>query len=88
MSARAPRPNDARRRRTGDTSPTPRPGTASGRSCYAGTVSPPRSLDELLGRPLPDLTLSDARGAAWRLRQFVPHRPLVLFFYVMNGTPG
>jgi peroxiredoxin len=45
-------------------------------------------LNDLLGHPLPDLTLIDARGADFRLRQFVPHRPLVLFFYVMNGTPG
>ena len=46
------------------------------------------TLDDLLGRPLPDLTLLDPLGASYRLRQFVPHRPLVLFFYVMNGTPG
>ena len=45
-------------------------------------------LEELLGRPLPDLTLIDPLGASYRLRQFVPQRPLVLFFYVMNGTPG
>jgi len=51
-------------------------------------VTAPRGLDELLGRPMPDLTLADARGEPWRLRQFVPRRPLVLFFYIMNGTPG
>jgi peroxiredoxin len=51
-------------------------------------VTPPRDLDELLGRPLPDLALPDALGGSYRLRQFVPNRPLVLFFYVMNGTPG
>lgn len=45
-------------------------------------------LAELLGHPLPDLTLLDPLGASYRLRQFVPHRPLVLFFYIMNGTPG
>lgn len=42
----------------------------------------------LLGRPLPDLTLPDTRGADYGLRQFVGSRPLVLFFYVLNGTPG
>lgn len=44
--------------------------------------------EPLLGRPIPDLTLPDTRGAAFRLRGFVPHRPLVLFFYILNGTPG
>ena len=44
--------------------------------------------EDLLGRPMPDLTLPDSRGADFRLRGFIPHRPLVLFFYVPNGTPG
>jgi len=51
-------------------------------------MTAPRALDELLGRPMPDLTLPDPRGAPYRLRQFIPHRAVVLFFYVMNGTPG
>ena len=51
-------------------------------------MTPPRSLDELLGRPIPDLTLPDTHGADYRLRQSIPRRPLVLFFYIMNGTPG
>jgi peroxiredoxin len=51
-------------------------------------VSPADPRDDLLGRPLPDLTLPDARGGGYRLRQFVPRRPLVLFFYVLNGSPG
>ena len=50
------------------------------------TAPPPP--DGLLGRPLPDLTLPDSSGAGFRLRGFVPERPLVLFFYVLNGTPG
>ncbi len=50
------------------------------------TTSPPP--DGLLGQPLPDLALKDIHGADYRLRRFVPHRPLVLFFYVLNGTPG
>jgi len=59
-----------------------------GRFATLPRVSAPRTLDELLGRPMPDLALLDTRGASFRLRQFIPHRPLVLFFYVMNGTPG
>jgi peroxiredoxin len=51
-------------------------------------MTAPLALDELLGRPMPDLTLPDVHGRDFRLRQFVPHRPLVLFFYVLNGTPG
>ena len=50
------------------------------------TAPPP--TDGLLNQPLPDLTLPDPRGVDYRLRQFVPHKPLVLFFYVLNGTPG
>jgi hypothetical protein len=51
-------------------------------------VTAPPLPDGLLGRPLPDLTLPDAHGADYRLRQFIPNKPLVLFFYVLNGTPG
>ena len=52
------------------------------------SVTGPSESGDLIGRPLPDLTLPDSRGAPYRLRQFVGHRPLVLFFYVLNGTPG
>ena len=51
-------------------------------------MSPADPRDELLGRALPDLTLPDSRGGDYRLRQFSPRRPLVLFFYVLNGSPG
>lgn len=51
-------------------------------------MNPAPTPDGLLGRPLPDLTLADARGGDYRLRGFVPHRQLVLFFYVLNGSPG
>jgi hypothetical protein len=57
-------------------------------SASLAAMTAPRALDDLLGRPMPDLTLPDPRGEDFRLRQFVPHRSLVLFFYVMNGTPG
>ena len=49
-------------------------------------TSEPR--DSLLSQPLPDLGLPDASGREFRLRQFVGHRPLVLFFYILNGSPG
>jgi len=51
-------------------------------------VTPSPEPHDLLGRPLADLTLPDTYGADYRLRQFVGSRPLVLFFYVLNGTPG
>jgi peroxiredoxin len=51
-------------------------------------VPPAAGSEDLLDRPLPDLTLPDASGTSYRLRQFVGRRPLVLFFYVLNGSPG
>lgn len=51
-------------------------------------MATPDTLDDLLGRPMPDLTLLDPQGHPYRLRQFVSLRPLALFFYILNGTPG
>jgi thioredoxin-dependent peroxiredoxin len=51
-------------------------------------VRPASTSDDLLDRPLPDLTLPDSLGGDYRLRQFVGRSPLVLFFYVLNGSPG
>ena len=48
---------------------------------------PSRPAD-LIGQPLPDLALADPAGAPYALRQFVGRGPLVLFFYIHNGTPG
>ena len=45
-------------------------------------------MKSLLGLPLPDLTLPDSRGGSYPLRQFVGQRPLVIFFYLLNGSPG
>jgi hypothetical protein len=50
-------------------------------------VPPPDAQDGLLDRPLPDLTLPGSSGD-YRLRQFVGRQPLVLFFYILNGSPG
>lgn len=51
-------------------------------------MRPDDSPDGLLGRPLPDLTLLDPSGGNYPLRQFVGRQPLVLFFYILNGSPG
>lgn len=45
-------------------------------------------LSRLLDRPLPDLTFPSSQGGVFGFRQFVGVRPLVLFFYIRNSTPG
>jgi peroxiredoxin len=45
-------------------------------------------LQALIDRPIPDLELPASDGTHFRFRQFVGERPLVLFFYLLNGTPG
>ena len=45
-------------------------------------------LQHLLDRPLPDLEFPSSVGGSFRLRQFVGERPLALFFYIRNSTPG
>ena len=45
-------------------------------------------LDALIERPLPDLELPSSAGGPFRFRGYVGERPLVLFFYILNGTPG
>ena len=62
--------------------------TRTAESATLPPVTPSHEPGDLLGQPLPDLTLPDTHGADYRLRQFVGSRPLVLFFYVLNGTPG
>jgi peroxiredoxin len=48
---------------------------------------PPLRLEDLVDQPVPDLALPDSAGGMLRLREGVGHRALVLFFYLMNGTP-
>jgi len=48
----------------------------------------PARIDDLLDRPIPDLSLPSASGEAFRLRQLVGVQPLALFFYIRNATPG
>jgi peroxiredoxin len=43
---------------------------------------------DLVGTPLPDLALESSRGGTFALRERVGHGPLVLFFYIKNGTSG
>lgn len=45
-------------------------------------------LQHLLDRPLPDLAFPSSVGGTFRFRQHVGDRPLALFFYILNGTPG
>jgi peroxiredoxin len=45
-------------------------------------------LAELIGQPLPDITLPAADGTPFAIRGRVGHGPLVLFMYIRNGTPG
>jgi len=45
-------------------------------------------LQALIDRAIPDLALPASDGTEFRFRQFVGRQPLVLFFYLFNGTPG
>ncbi len=45
-------------------------------------------LVELVGQPLPDLTLPAPDGTPFRIRDRVGLGPLVLFMIVRHGTPG
>ena len=51
-------------------------------------MSHPVAPAELLGQPLPDLSLTGPGGAPFALRSFVGRCPFVLFVYIRNGTPG
>jgi len=48
---------------------------------------PDRRLAALVDQPLPDLTLLDADGQPFALRQ-AAGRPLTLFFFTHLRTPG
>ena len=48
----------------------------------------PQRPDEMLDRAVPDLTLESSTGAPFPLRSRVGVGPLVLFFFIRNGTPG
>jgi len=48
---------------------------------------PPLRLEDLIDHPVPDLALPDSASGTLRLRAGVGRHALVLFFYLMNGTP-
>ena len=45
-------------------------------------------VEDLVGQPIPDLSLVSSEGGEFRLRREIGGGPLVLFFYIRNGTPG
>jgi peroxiredoxin len=45
-------------------------------------------LQSLIDQPIPSLVLPASDGSQFDFRRFVGQRPLVLFFYLLNGTPG
>lgn len=47
-----------------------------------------RTPGSLVGRPVPDLRLPSTAGGTFALRSRVGRGPLVLFFFIHNGTPG
>jgi peroxiredoxin len=51
-------------------------------------MEPPPRVEDWVDRPIPDLELPSAPDGTFRLRGFVGVSPLVLFFYLRDGTPG
>jgi len=51
-------------------------------------VPPTSPLEDLIGRPLPALSLPDPEGRPFAIQAHVGHGPRVLFFFIRNGTPG
>ncbi len=49
---------------------------------------PQIQVEDLIGQQIPDVSLAATFGDRFGLRQEVGRRPLVLFFYIRNGTPG
>ena len=48
----------------------------------------PPAPETLVGTPVPDLALAASSGGLFELRSRVGAGPLVLFFFIRNGTPG
>ncbi len=55
---------------------------------YGARVNDAAGPESLLEQPIPDLAMPSTQGGTFRLRQRVGVGPLVLFFYIHNGTPG
>ena len=45
-------------------------------------------LQHLIDQPIVDLALPSTQGGELSFRRFAGRSPLVLFFYILNGTPG
>lgn len=48
----------------------------------------PRRIEDLVDQPIPDFELPSTIGGTFRFRGLVGVSPLVLFFYLRDGTPG
>ncbi len=51
-------------------------------------MTPAAGPEELVDTLVPDLALPSSAGGEFRLRSRIGSGPLVLFFYIRNGTPG
>ena len=51
-------------------------------------MEPPRRIEDLVDQPIPDFEIPSSSGGMFRFRGFVGVSPLVLFFYLRDGTPG
>lgn len=55
---------------------------------YRAPVHKIAGPESLVEQPIPDLSLPSSQGGEFGLRRRVGIGPLVLFFYIHNGTPG
>lgn len=51
-------------------------------------MTPGTPLADLVGRPLPDLSLPTPEGRPYALRGRAGVGPLAMFIFIRNGTPG
>jgi hypothetical protein len=55
---------------------------------YGPFVTEPASPESIVGRTAPALVLPDSAGGSFRLNEHLERGPVVLFFFIHNGTPG
>jgi hypothetical protein len=55
---------------------------------YGARMSDPPGPFALVGSRAPELALPSSNGEIFRLHQRLEHGPVVLFFFIHNGTPG
>lgn len=51
-------------------------------------MTAPERPEDMIGKPLPDVTVTDARGEPYSLRRHVGEKPFALFFLIHVGSPG